>query len=554
MLASFASAGETPWAAERSHTWTSNDTRIYVNSPGDFDARRPTQLVIFALPNGNTIEQTLGCGLAEKQDWHFQIQHIAAQIRKLRSLSDENIILACVEAKGLSWPTWRKARPDNAVMIRKLVDEIVHHCPTDPRAIALTGHSGGGSFITGYINGGESIPAAVNRIAYLDANYSYSDEQKHGDKLLAWLKESKSRHLVVIAYDDRGVMLNGKPIVSDTGGTYGSSHRMIDRFSRDFKLEDRSDGTFERFVGMDGQIRFYIHRNPEEKILHTVLVERNGLLEALTAGTKLESKAGQFWGERAYTDFIQPAATTRPAASSSLLQSLNSMSKAERENAIEKAILSGEMPPFLKNFVPIRVTAADTQGVKHEAVYRVTPDYVGVGSNEAFCRMPLTPMAATRIAKAMNCSLTTRKMSDDIYRAADVKLEPRPLTERRDDLLTFIQHNNIIESQRVGQPPGRLVAGIKKDVVLTNKLKDKPNKVAIYGWHKLDGKAIQPLYTGHVDWYVDYSHGIRLVAEEMTVDGKPARFSDVLKDPSLCVLLSDEGPIDAAYGTHDPAK
>ena len=26
-----------------------------------------------------------------------------------------------------------------------------------------------------------------------------------------------------------------------------------------------------------------------------------------------------------------------------------------------------------------------------------------------------------------------------------------------------------------------------------------------------DGKPIQPLYTGHVNWYVDYSHGVRLV-------------------------------------------
>lgn len=32
----------------------------------------------------------------------------------------------------------------------------------------------------------------------------------------------------------------------------------------------------------------------------------------------------------------------------------------------------------------------------------------------------------------------------------------------------------------------------------------KTNRVTIYGWHKLDGKPIQPLFTGHVDWYVDY--------------------------------------------------
>jgi len=70
--------------------------------------------------------------------------------------------------------------------------------------------------------------------------------------------------------------------------------------------------------------------------------------------------------------------------------------------------------------------------------------------------------------------------------------------------------------------------------------------VAIYGWHYPGGKPIQPLYVGHWDRYVDYSHGIRLVAGEMIIDGQTHRVSDVLKDTLLCGLVSDEGPIDAA--------
>ena len=54
--------------------------------------------------------------------------------------------------------------------------------------IALAGHSGGGSFLFGFIDGGDAIPDDVERIVFLDANYSYSDADKHGDKLLAWLK------------------------------------------------------------------------------------------------------------------------------------------------------------------------------------------------------------------------------------------------------------------------------------------------------------------------------------------------------------------------------
>ena len=67
--------------------------------------------------------------------------------------------------------------------------------------------------------------------------------------------------------------------------------------------------------------------------------------------------------------------------------------------------------------------------------------------------------------------------------------------------------------------------------------------MAIYGWHQLNGVPIQPLYVGHVDFYVDYSHGIRLVRGYMTVDASSVSVADVLGDPELHVLLSDEGVV-----------
>lgn len=78
----------------------------------------------------------------------------------------------------------------------------------------------------------------------------------------------------------------------------------------------------------------------------------------------------------------------------------------------------------------------------------------------------------------------------------------------RDSTPTMYQHHLIIEGQRQGRKG--LIAGIKKDVVISGKLLQdaKAHRVAIYGWHKTDSKPIQPLYTGHIDWYVDYSHGI----------------------------------------------
>ncbi|MGB7159482.1 MAG: hypothetical protein WBD40_15550 [Tepidisphaeraceae bacterium] len=555
---------------EQEKQWTTDDgVRVLVNAPGDFNPARPTHLVLFALPNGNTIEWTLGARLEPGMDWHFDIQHVGAQVRKLRQVTpDENVVVALLEANTKSWPAWRKAHPDNPKRIRALVDQLSRAVPgpdgnTDQK-LTLTCHSGGGSFLFGYLNGGDVIPDNISRIAWIDANYSYDDADQHGDKLLAWLKGDPKRHLIVIAYDDREVKLNGKNIVSATGGTYRASHRMIERIQLDAKLVESKRDPFESFTGMNGQVRFLIHTNAEVKILHTVLVERNGLLEALTLGTPAEGKwGGQFWGERAYGELIapMPSPSTQPTSAKaqaaglpprpgnapggkSFAEQIADLPPKAREAAIYQEIARGNVPAFLRKFVPITVSFQSPDGKQHEATYEVMPDYLAVGSDEDFFRVPMTPQTATRIGEMLGCTLPTRKMVDNVYANAAVKLEPRPLTEKREAVETFAQHNAIIEAQRAGKPLGQLVAGVKKDVVISNRLKEKPNKVAIYGWHKLDGKPIQPLYVGHVDWYVDYSHGIRLVKREMTIDGKRIDVADVLKDPSLSGAISDEGASD----------
>ena len=103
-------------------------------------------------------------------------------------------------------------------------------------------------------------------------------------------------------------------------------------------------------------------------------------------------------------------------------------------------------------------------------------------------------------------------------RAATVKLAPSPIppTPAMTTVPVFLRHNETVLAQRSGEPPGRLVAGHKKDVVIANKVFATTGKVAIYGWHRAVGKPIQPLYTGHTAAWVDYSHGVRLVRRRMT--------------------------------------
>ena len=236
-----------------------------------------------------------------------------------------------------------------------------------------------------------------------------------------------------------------------------------------------------------------------------------------------------------------PTITGERLTGSAFYDSVKKMGWKEREAIALPQLLNGNIPAFVLKFVAIHTSIVDSAtGKTITAAYYVSPDYVSIGTNEDWARLPLTPMAAQTLADTLHCFLPTRKMVNDIYGQAQVKLAPVPLYAFRDSSVIMYHHHLIIEGQRKGMPG--LIAGIKKDVVISDKLtkSDKKDREAIYGWHQLNGQAIQPLYTGHVNWWVDYSHGIRLVYRTITVDGKEMDYIEVMKNPILKRLLSDE--------------
>ena len=212
-----------------------------------------------------------------------------------------------------------------------------------------------------------------------------------------------------------------------------------------------------------------------------------------------------------------------------------------RDSFAVKEILSGNVPGFFGEFVPVDLFVLDSNTGKNiSATIFVSKDYLSVGTNDDWARIPLTPMAVKIIADSIGCFLPTRKLVDEIYKSAKVKLAPMPMYAYRDSTVTMFHHHLIIEGQRKGR--SGLIAGIKKDVVMTSgsTMGKRADRVAIYGWHKLDGKAIQPLYLGHINWYVDYSHGIRLIWRKMKVEGKWMDYEEVMRDPVLVRLICDE--------------
>jgi hypothetical protein len=255
---------------------------------------------------------------------------------------------------------------------------------------------------------------------------------------------------------------------------------------------------------------------------------------------------------------LPPRPTGAPGGAE-LAATLAPLTRDAREAEVFRQIESGNIPPFLRTLIEV-ADQARVGGTVRRVSYLVTPDYLALGSNADYLLMPMTPLVAQRLADDLGCSLPTRKMVDAIYAAAPLKLSPEPIppSAAMVTVPVFIRHNEMVKAPRAAALPsfplGVLVAGHKKDVIISNLIRvgtraATPSPVVIYGWHMLDGAAIQPAYNGHGDTYADYSHGIRLVHRTATVDGVPYDMARVLADPDLHVLLSDEGVIpEARYG------
>jgi len=229
---------------------------------------------------------------------------------------------------------------------------------------------------------------------------------------------------------------------------------------------------------------------------------------------------------------------------------IQSYALVDRENAIMEELLIGNLPGFLRQPVPVH-TSDIIQDSLYELTFYVMPDYLSIGNNNDYFLMPMTPILAQKIMDQIKGILPTRKMVDLIWGASVVKLEPIPIapSSAMTTMPVFDQHNNMVQYYRNNlldiNPLGDLVSGHKKDVILSNRIAADLSKVVIYGWHYPHGTAIQPLYSSHVNWYADYSHGIRPVLSICQVNDTTMHISDILEDPILYKLLSDEtGPME----------
>jgi hypothetical protein len=537
----------------------SPDIKIHINAAcaDSFDISKPVGLALYALPNGNTIAQTVGKFFLPDENWHYDIQHIGAQTRFLRrQINEYNLVTVYLETTQKSWPAWKSLHTNHSEIIKFLLHYLISYFRDYDPFIILTGHSGGGRFIFSFMDAFDELPDYVQRISFLDSNYGY--KHSYGDKMIRWLNASPDHFLNVFAYNDSVALYNGKTFVSATGGTWYRSRIMQKYFSDFFSFTSEEDDNFIKHKTLNGRINFLLKKNPLQKILHTVQVERNGFIHSMLSGTAKESQAYEYYGDRIYSDWIQkdenkktdlniPLRSPDAKTGSQFMQYVMNMSFDDREKAIYNEITTGNIPYFFRELKHLQASFRDANGIAHNVEYDVMPDYLAIGSDSDFCRIPMGPITAQTIANWFGACMPTRKLVDLIYLNAVIKLEPityKPVGHENEKVEKFIKHNNDIEASLdlANGISGQLIGGIKKDIVLSNLIADpkRPNHVVIYGWHRLSGEPIQPLTNVHIDWYVDYSHGVRLMNSNVFIDGKIYDIRTVLRDPVLYKIFSDE--------------
>lgn len=280
------------------------DIKISIDQIKNNKSKSATIIIFYALPNGNSTAQTMGKKIKQGDDWHFDIQHIKAQTVFIRGqLKNKNVAVIYLENDFKSWPAWKQKHGDFKMLIPHLVDSLTNLIQGTQKGVYLNGHSGGGSFIFGFLAGVEKIPSSIKRISFLDSNYGY--DSSYYPKLKDWLKSVKGAALNVFAYNDSVALYNGKPIVSPNGGTWYRSRLLLSHLMKDLKFSESTTDSLIIYKNEDKRIQFFLKINSDRGVYHTQQVEYNGFIHSILCGTKKDSKGYNYYSTRAYNKLIE---------------------------------------------------------------------------------------------------------------------------------------------------------------------------------------------------------------------------------------------------------
>ncbi len=236
---------------------------------------------------------------------------------------------------------------------------------------------------------------------------------------------------------------------------------------------------------------------------------------------------------------------------SQFLESLRGMSEADRDAAIFREVSRGNIPDFMRpeNFYELAVFGS-VNGQDVEVRIQVAIDYLAVGTNDDFVRVPVSPLLAQRIADQFGYILPTetvvreldgesRATRQDITflpapDAAQLVIDPQTGRQVYESWnhkeytayegrwmrsVEFIDKINVLADEQILQRKlrGGIRAGQSKDIIYHPEAQRK-STVCIFH-PRVQGVN----FVSHPDSYWDYSHGARYLLNVEQDPSSPGR-------------------------------
>lgn len=242
------------------------------------------------------------------------------------------------------------------------------------------------------------------------------------------------------------------------------------------------------------------------------------------------------------------------------MESLRSAKLADREAALLKAVDEYDLPAI--NFTPLTTT-----NHAHTATVLVMSDSLMIGAENSV-RIPASATLCQQIADRLGLMMPTSRVFDLMWRSGtqlEPALQPADPAERHKqkldgspyfspsmgDIGASLKYHDDTDAEIavLTQPAGPLFAH-GKVWLLSNAYANHPVGTAInYGYASKKApytsasgiKMWQTQGSAHNTAHADHSQIVRLFDPRIVVDGQQMDAHDVLKDPELAPLLSDEG-------------
>ena len=129
---------------------------------------------------------------------------------------------------------------------------------------------------------------------------------------------------------------------------------------------------------------------------------RSGIVLAVLSGLGVQhaAPAGLLSSSLQMADLTRsiPARSFDALTGSQFADLISKLDPDEREQATLDELLSGNLPTFLRHLVPIELSAPGPHGTPLTATIFVTADYLAIGTDADFFRIPLNLHSALAIA------------------------------------------------------------------------------------------------------------------------------------------------------------